>query len=102
MSSMLLLLPTKVGAESHCPKGKFSKYYLLWAVCVLCLVGQALHMAPEGTLRSPHPHAGRAIIIKQYLLNSPMHVALGYLSKESSAVHTLWELTISNRTFFRA
>lgn len=81
MGSIFLLFSTKAGAGSHCPKGKFSKYYLLWAVCVLCLVGRGQHAAPWGVPSAPHTHAVRAVIIKQYLLNNPVHGALGCVSK---------------------
>lgn len=73
----LLLIPPKADAELHCARGKFRNitYYgqsvcCVWPPPVLCSLGHA-----------PHSHAARVIIIKQYLLNSPMHGALGCVSK---------------------
>lgn len=50
---------------------------------------------------APHTPAGRVVIIKLHLLNSSGPGVLGCVNK-AAAVHTLWELTTSTRTFFTA
>lgn len=86
----------KIWCRVALPKGRFSQWYSLQARWAPCLADHSWHCSLGC---APHIHAMRGIITKQYLLNSPMHGALGHVSR---AVTALWEFAGSNRTVFRA